>query len=161
MDAHPERCYEVNMTWEYIAGFVDGEGSIVKKGLVYNLSVSQGSREVLEEIRKFTGVGHVYSFGKRKANWKDESVYSAGGGRGTYYVLSNIVAHLIVKRAWALQVLSALKVRFQEIDQEKGLKIRRMQQARLLRQQGWTYREIANVLGTDFGYVRRLVLFSD
>ena len=149
------------MTWEYIAGFIDGEGTIVRRKRVYNLCISQTNFEVLEEIRKFTGVGAIYSIDKRKPHWKEAWVYSAGGARGTYSVLLNVIDHLIVKRAWALRVLDELRIRLRAIDQEKDLKIQRIQRAKLLRQKGWSYRKIAKVLKTDFGYVRRLVLFCN
>lgn len=149
------------MTWEYIAGFIDGEGAIVKRKLAYNLYISQTNFEVLDEIRKFAGVGLIHAIGKRKSHWKDAWMYNAGGARGTYHILSNVVDHLIVKRAWAITVMDKLEARLREIDQEKNLKIRRIRQAKLLRQQGLTYRKIAKLLGTDHGYVRRLVLSPD
>lgn len=146
------------MTWEYIAGFVDGEGSIVKRKLAYNLYISQTDFEVLEKIRRFTGVGVIYEVDQRRPNWKQAWLYNAGGLYGTYHVLSHIIDHLIVKRDWAIYVLGELKTRIAEINQQKALKLERIERAIHLRSQGWTYRQIAKELKTDHGYVRRLVL---
>lgn len=149
------------MTWEYIAGFIDGEGTIVQRDKVYNLYISQTNLEVLEEIRDFAGVGKVYEINQRKEHWKEAWIYNAGGGYGTEHILSNVKDLLIVKRDWALYVLGELRKRLQEIEAEKILRQERMERAKFLRSQGWTYRKIAKELGTDFGYIRKLVLFGE
>ena len=148
------------MTWEYIAGFIDGEGTIVRRKRVFNLYISQTNFEVLDEIKKFVGSGSIYSIDKRKPHWKEAWLYNAGGGRGTYYILLHVVDHLIVKRAWAREVLKSLEVRFRELAGVASLKQERIRKAKLLRARGWTYRKIAKLLGTDFGYIRRLVLLG-
>lgn len=147
-----------SMTWEYIAGFIDGEGSIVKRKWVYNLYISQTNFEVLEEIRKFAGRGFVYSLGKRKSHWKDAWLYSAGGGKNTYYILSHVVNNLIVKKELALLVLDEMKLRLENISTAKNLKNERIRKAKLLRLKKWSYRKIGKELGTDFGYIRRIIL---
>ena len=146
------------MTWDYIAGFVDGEGSITKRKKSYNVYISQTNRQVLEEIRGFVGRGYVYSLAKRKDHWKDAWLYSSGNDIGTHYLLSRIVDKLIVKREQAQKALDDLAVRIKEIDDERKLKKSRIKKARELRSRGWSYRKIAGELKTDFGYVRRLVL---
>src|SRR3989338_2174684 len=107
------------MTWDYIAGFIDGEGSIVKRKRVYNLLISQTQFEVLEEIRKFIGCGLVHALGRRKSHWKDAWLYNAGGGKNTYYILENVANKLIVKRDLAIRVLHELKLRLQETEEIK------------------------------------------
>jgi hypothetical protein len=107
------------MTWEYIAGFIDGEGAIVKKKQVYNLYISQTNFEVLEEIRLFTRVGKIYEVSQRRPNWKQAWVYNAGGGCGTYYVLQHVVEHLVVKQEWAFRVMERLKNRLAALDGQK------------------------------------------
>ncbi|OGZ52601.1 MAG: hypothetical protein A3B25_04055 [Candidatus Ryanbacteria bacterium RIFCSPLOWO2_01_FULL_48_26] len=146
------------MTWDYIAGFIDGEGSIVKRKRVYNLLISQTQFEVLEEIRKFIGCGLVHALGRRKSHWKDAWLYNAGGGKNTYYILENVANKLIVKRDLAIRVLHELKLRLQETEEIKNLKKDRIKRAKTLRQMKWSYRKIAKELGTDFGYVRRLII---
>ena len=130
----------------------------MKRRKVYNIYVSQTNFEVLEEIRKFIGRGSVYALGKRKSHWKDAWLYNAGGGRNTYYILSRIIDKLVVKKALAKRVLDELKTRIRKLDAIKNLKIERTKKAKLLRLEKWSYRKIAKELGTDFGYVRRLVL---
>jgi hypothetical protein len=53
------------MNWDYIAGFFDGEGNVhiaktKKNQLAIYIRIYQGSKEVLEEIRKFIGYGQIY-----------------------------------------------------------------------------------------------------
>lgn len=148
--------YEV--TWDYIAGFVDGEGSIVRRKRVYNIYITQTNFQVLKEIRDFVGCGSVYKITKRKNHWKEAWLYNAGGGRNTYHILLRITDRLIVKKDLALQVISELKSRLKDLEKAKNLKEERIKKARLLRRKKWTYRKIAKELGTDFGYIRRLVL---
>jgi len=146
------------MTWDYIAGFIDGEGSITKRKKSYNIYISQTNRQALEEICAFAGRGYVYSLAKRKAHWRDAWLYSAGNNRNTLYILSHVVDKLIVKKEQAQKALNELTARIKEIDDERRLKESRIRRARVLRDEGWSYRKIARELKTDFGYVRRLVL---
>lgn len=146
------------MSWDYIAGFIDGEGSIVKRKRVYNLLISQAQFEVLEKIRKFIGFGIVHALGRRKSHWKNAWLYNAGGGKNTYYILENVADKLIVKKELAVRVMGELKIRLKNLDLMRQLKIDRMKKAKLLREKKWSYRKIAKELGTDFGYVRRLII---
>src|SRR3989344_2928486 len=148
------------MTWDYVAGFVDGEGSIVKRRKTYNIYVSQTNKEVLERICKFTGRGYVYPLTKRKDHWKNAWLYSAGRNKDTHYILSHIADKLIVKRELASQVLREIKVWSIETKKREMLKIVRIKKARAFRRVGWSYRKIGEKLGIDWGYARRLILFS-
>jgi len=41
------------MNWDYLAGFLDGEGSIIIKPPRVRLYISNTNKEVLEKIRDF------------------------------------------------------------------------------------------------------------
>ncbi len=47
------------MTWNYVVGFFDGEGSITKNGSGFRITIVQTNKEVLEEIKKFIQLGGV------------------------------------------------------------------------------------------------------
>ena len=146
------------MNWDYIAGFIDGEGSIIRRKRVFNVIISQTNFEVLEQIRKFIGRGYVYPIKKRKAHWKNAWIYSAGGSREVYYVLSFVAHRLVVKKDLAFRALSELQERLAEVKREKRLRTNRLKKGKAFRAQGLTYREIGKKLNADFGYIRRLIL---
>jgi hypothetical protein len=59
-----------NMTWDYIGGFIDAEGTIYKRHYLYRVSIVNTHKEVLEKIRAFAGYGTltcrtVKHFGKK------------------------------------------------------------------------------------------------
>jgi len=146
------------MNWDYIAGFIDGEGSIVKRREGYNLLISQANFEVLDNIRTFVGCGHIYPLKKRKKHWKDAWVYSAGGYRETHHVLFHVADKLVVKKKQARTVVKVLEAKLREMEKIVELRRYRLQEGKRLRQGGLTYRQIAKELNTDFGYIRRLLI---
>jgi hypothetical protein len=46
-----------NMTWDYIAGFTDAEGTIYRWHCLYRVSIVNTNKQVLEKIRAFVGYG--------------------------------------------------------------------------------------------------------
>ncbi len=65
------------MDWNYIAGFFDGEGSILKHDPTnYRISIPQTNEEVLQKIKTFSNMGNIFKTRKRKEHWKDSWVYS-------------------------------------------------------------------------------------
>jgi len=46
-----------NMTWDYIGGFIDAEGTIYRWRHLYRVSIVNTNKEVLEKIRAFVGYG--------------------------------------------------------------------------------------------------------
>ena len=146
------------MTWEYIAGFFDGEGSIIHKRTGYALSVSQTNEEVLNEIQHFTGVGNVYPLSKRKSHWKDAWVYCVTDYRGTLKVLKGMLPHLIVKQKLAQLAIVQVQKLLMNGEQKVQIRTTRQNKARKLREDGYTFRAIGKELGIDFGYARKLIL---
>lgn len=145
------------MRWEYIAGFFDGEGSITHNGKGYRITIPQTNREVLEEIQKFVGAGYVFETNKRKEHWKDSWVYYIARQEEVYNFLLNIRGLVIVKRPLVEITIPILK----KVVVRQHLKIstreKRMEKAKILREQGYTYRAIGKKLNIDFGYARRLI----
>lgn len=146
------------MTWEYIAGFFDGEGSITYNGKGFRITISQTNKEVLEKIKNFTGKGKIFETYKRQKHWKDAWVYYIAKQEEVYYFLINVQKNLIVKAGLAGKTIPNLK---KILDNQKIKSNRRKmitQVAKRLRKQGLTYRQIGRKLEVDYGYVRRLIL---
>lgn len=146
------------MTWEYIAGFFDGEGSIVAKRSGYAVMIPQTNEQVLDQIATFIGVGKVYSLGKRKAHWKDAWVYCVTDYLGTAKVLKGMYPHLVLKKKLASKALGQIRVLLQLAKQRLKLHELREKKGKKLRAEGYTFRQIGKILGIDFGYARRLIL---
>jgi len=66
--------YRVPMSWGYVAGFFDGEGSVSYEPDLYTFSFANTDRDILEEIRQFLGCGtlstHVHQSVRRKTMYQ-------------------------------------------------------------------------------------------
>lgn len=145
------------MTWQYIAGFFDGEGSIVHNGKGYRFTIAQTNFRVLSAINKFVGVGNVIKVSKRKVHWKDSWVYYVSRQEDVLFVIRNVKPFLIVKKKKVEQVLPDLirmVVKQQDVILKRNLLIK---SAKSLREGGMSYREIGRRLNIDFGQARRLI----
>ena len=58
------------MDWSYIAGFIDGEGSIILSEGRVKIAVPNTNINVLNEICKFIGVGNVNVYNLKNPEWK-------------------------------------------------------------------------------------------
>ena len=149
------------MSWEYIAGFVDGEGSIVKtKPTLYRVLIPQTHEGVLIAIKEFSRLGYIYKCATRKAHWKDNWVYAISRRNDVLSFLKKVSPYLIVKKELVercIPIISDLSKKAKE--RERKLQ-KRVKVCKILREQGATYREIAHKLKIDFGYARRLFLYG-
>lgn len=53
----------MKLTWEYIAGFFDGEGSLSRHSQnknIWIISIAQNTANVLVKIKEFIGYGSIY-----------------------------------------------------------------------------------------------------
>jgi len=147
------------MTWEYIAGFFDGEGSLIKhKGKYFRVVISQTNLEVLEEIKNFTGVGKVIEVARRKDHWKRAWVYFIATQKDIAFFLEKIEKFVIVKKKKVDEARPIISVVSSNIFLKKASLDGLVAEAKRLRKKGMTYREIGAVLKKDFGQVRRMVL---
>ena len=146
------------MTWNYIAGFFDGEGSIGHNGKGYRLTIPQTSYLVLEEIKNFTKKGDIIKTVKRKSHWKDNWVYYVARQKDVQIFLKKLLPHLIVKRKLAEQTILKLNLIVEAQKQKSLLAVFRKKQSILLRNNGLSYRQIGRKIGIDWGYARRLAL---
>lgn len=109
-------CYTNEMDWDYIAGFIDGEGTLTFDAWLQHkpkrlyvtpmLIVHQGHPEVLERMQKAFGEGcHL-----RKATDKSWRLEVRGITR-LLPVLRKLESKLIVKREAALALLEFMEIR--------------------------------------------------
>lgn len=146
------------MTWQYIAGFFDGEGSISYNGKGYRLTISQSHYTVLKQIHTFTGVGHIFKVTKRQAHWKDSWVYSISKQSDIVLFLKQIKPYLVVKKGLVVDILPKL-LKQTKIHENRLLKSKFLQKsAKELRKDHLSYREIGKRLNIDFGHARRLTM---
>ncbi len=87
------------MNWDYIAGFIDGEGSIIIIPPRIRLYISNTNKEVLEEIRKYLKCGKVFGV-KRilKKNWNKQYGWTIGNHIDCLRILKRLENRLIVKK---------------------------------------------------------------
>lgn len=86
------------MNWDYIAGFIDGEGSIVNTQNRVIISISNTHIGVLNEIKKFIGCGHISVYHYNPQKWKPSGAYKIGKHEEVLHVLENIEDRLIIKK---------------------------------------------------------------
>ncbi|KKS53744.1 MAG: hypothetical protein UV20_C0046G0001 [Candidatus Magasanikbacteria bacterium GW2011_GWA2_42_32] len=148
----------MKMTWDYIAGFFDGEGSIIHNGKGYRATISQTDLDVLERIKQFLGYGQIFKTTKRKAHWKESWVYYIARQKDVYHFLVAIENHLIVKQQTASKAIPILKNKI-KLQIERELKSEKnIVETKKLRKEGLTYRRIGRELGISWSHARRIIL---
>lgn len=107
----------------YIAGFVDGEGSIsVYQGRAITLRASQTDRAPLDFMVQVLGAGHILGPYEPKAGslgTKPRHVYALSKQEDVLRILRLLLPHLIVKRAKAEQAIALLSSRKLKTDTHK------------------------------------------
>ena len=94
------------ITWEYLAGFIDGEGSIKCYDSRPRLTIGQKNKEVLEAIQEFLATTWPYTSGKTKLTYSRGCWYLQLNAVGVVvHVIRGVLPHLIVKKEDALHAL--------------------------------------------------------
>lgn len=146
------------MTWEYIAGFFDGEGTIANNGKGFRIGIPQTNITVLKDIQKFTNFGNICKITKRKSHWKDSWVYYVAKQECVYLFLRSIYPFLIVKKKNASIAISKLK-HITKLQHQRRKKFEeKLRKALALRSKGLSYWRIGLEMNLDRGYVRRLII---
>jgi len=92
------------MSWQYIAGFFDGEGSVVRRKDesrdTYILSICNTNLEILEKIRDFMGCGRIFVDKRSKQNPKHSTRYQLriNAYKDVIRVASKIAPFSFIKR---------------------------------------------------------------
>ncbi|MBI4449471.1 LAGLIDADG family homing endonuclease [Candidatus Uhrbacteria bacterium] len=146
------------MTWAYIAGFFDGEGSLSRNGNGFRITIPQTNIEVLNTIQRFAGCGNVIHVTKRQRHWKESWIYAVAKQEDVLYVLRSIGPHLVVKRHLMQAALPDIARTVAQYRREATQRKQQFRTAMSLRKRGWTYRDIGKRLGMDWGWTRRKLL---
>lgn len=146
------------MTWDYMAGFFDGEGSVCHNGKGYRITIAQTNEDVLKDIVSFSGVGSVVKVTKRKKHWKDSWVYYIANQKDVHFFLGNILPFLVVKKKHVEGVIVFLIRYLKEKELHEQLVKEKVNHAIKMRAKKRPYREIGEKVGLDWSYVRRILM---
>jgi len=151
----------MSINWSYVAGFLDGEGSIVKNGETdYRIAIPQTNEEVLKALQSFTRVGNICKVRKRKEHWKESWTYTVARQEDVLAFLRNVYPCLIVKKDLARRLIPTI-AKVVSVQRKKRLNLQKnIRNSKLLREKGLSYRAIGKKLKIDHGYIRRLILFG-
>lgn len=94
---------------DYIAGIIDGEGSIKIHKNKVQITISNTNMEMLEKIRKYLNFGNVGSYPKRKENWKSEGRYLTRNNDEAKTLLMMLDGKLIIKQKKCADALKVLE----------------------------------------------------
>ncbi len=87
------------MDWNYLAGFIDGEGSIILKPPRVRIYISNTNEPVLKKIKGFVGCGSVFEVKRKiKGNWKKQYGWTIGSHKEVLGILKKIEPFLIIKK---------------------------------------------------------------
>ncbi|MBI3046129.1 MAG: hypothetical protein HYY86_01090 [Candidatus Harrisonbacteria bacterium] len=151
----------MNINWGYIAGFVDGEGNIVKNGKNdYRIAIPQTHEGVLKEIQDFSGMGNICKAKKRKPHWKENWVYCIARQKDVLFFLKSIYPYLIVKKGIARKTIPIVAKIVSNQFKNKLCLQKKIKACKFLRGRGLSYRKIGKKLKVDHGYARRLILYK-
>ena len=145
------------MTDDYIAGFFDGEGSIIKigtKGNRYMVSISQTHGGVLKQINKhIDSKGLLYHSKKRREYWKRAWVLHIKKQKDVLDFLESIVEKLVVKKQLAQMAIETIKLFLAAQQEEESKRLDIVRKALVLVNQGHSYRAIERKMMVDHSTV--------
>lgn len=149
------------ISWSYIAGFMDGEGSISRlDDTNYRISIPQTHEGVLKAVQIFAGVGGICKVGKRKEHWKESWTYFVARQGDVLFFLKKISPYLLVKKELAEKTIPIVqKIVLRNRKKKRDLQ-NKTKACKLLRNKGLSFRAIGAKLNIDHGYVRRLILYK-
>lgn len=141
------------MDWSYLAGFIDGEGSIViytkpRKRVIINIPNTH--LESINEIKRFLKVGNVHTYKRGKDHWKPYSLYHISSHKEVKEILTNLLPYLIIKKQKALQAIKMIE----ETDWGNELKLD-VEKIRTLKKGGKSLREIGKIMGVSHVTIKK------
>lgn len=99
------------MNWDYLAGFIDGEGSIIINPPRVRLYLSNTNKKVLEEINKFLKCGKVYDINmeNKSTKWSKQYGWTIANHCDVLKILKGIRNKLIIKRELCEQAIKYIE----------------------------------------------------
>jgi hypothetical protein len=88
------------ITWAYVAGFFDGEGSLHmdRYKSTVQIRIDNTFRRAVQEIRSFVGCGTISNLGRAKPHHKDRFRLTISNHVDVLRILEGMLPYLIVKR---------------------------------------------------------------
>ncbi len=87
------------MNWEYLSGFIDGEGSIIIRPPRIRIYISNTHKEVLNQIKNFVECGNVFEVKRKlKSNWKKQYGWTICNHKEVLKILKELKNRLIIKK---------------------------------------------------------------
>ncbi len=140
------------MNWDYIAGFIDGEGSILINPPRVRIYISNTNKPILIEIKNFLKCGTIFDV-KRKENknWSKQYMFVLSNHKDCLIVLQHLKNKLIIKKdkcQEAINYISNKRWQGDYLSKEELIKLKHL-----------SYRKIAKQLGVShycvFRYLRK------
>ena len=144
------------MNWPYVAGFFDGEGSVVFTGDTCKITMSQNSRDVLEKIQAFlldNGLSHCWIVTtpprpwQRMPNTKYDLSFSNADNVRLFF--NGVLPYCIVKRDKILEAIPRLSWNSQRRPTEEQYAL-----ATRLLKNGTPYVKVQEIVGIKFSFAK-------
>lgn len=99
------------MKWDYLAGFIDGEGSIIIKPPRVRIYISNTNKEILNEIKNFLKCGSVFEVKRKMSNtkWKKQYGWTICFHKDVLKILENLKDKLVIKKKLCEQAIEYIK----------------------------------------------------
>jgi hypothetical protein len=137
----------------YIAGFFDGEGSLMYTDDRYRITIPNTNKEVLDRILEHVGYGFVWEVATRKAHWKQSWVYATSDTENTLKFLERIAPYLIVKKENCKNLMPGLRAKVREMKQTEEKRQDKNESIMKYHRLGWSTRKIAREVGCSHSNV--------
>jgi len=104
------------ISYPYLAGLIDGDGSIIKTGQGYwTISISSKDKELLEKIKDFIiqNTPNYVGIRKKVEVYQDGNIYTlrVGDQKVISFLVKKLSPYLIIKKERAESVLKTIKIR--------------------------------------------------
>jgi intein/homing endonuclease len=129
------------MNWDYLAGFLDGEGSIIIKPPRIRLYISNTNKGVLDEIAKFVKCGRIYEINRKLEKWKRQYGWTIANHKDCLRILEGLNGKLIVKNDLCIKAIEYIK--------NKRWHGEYISKEELKRYNGIPYRKVAKLIGVS------------
>lgn len=134
----------MDMTWEYIAGFFDGEGCIQGYLSTPRVSIAQKRPLVLQEIQKFLWEQDIRSqIFRYSSEKKDLSQLRINAGEEVASFVENVLPFLIVKKEECIVALNKIRLGSRK---RRKWRVSELMQLKRLREGGKTAPEISKIM---------------
>lgn len=140
------------MNWDYLAGFIDGEGSIIIKPPRVRLYISNTNKNILKKICDFLECGRVCDVKRdNKPKWNKQYGWTICDHKECLRILKELRSRLIIKREKCLEAIKFIEGKRWQGDYLSKEELEKLKDL--------PYRKIAKKLGVShycvFNYLKK------